>query len=151
LLKKIRGIIFVEEHIIKTVINGGIMMKFLATLVLLSTIGGGVYFFVTREVKDDVEITGKIIMSQQPNNFVNSTEESGPLYMAVVKGKIKNNLKKPLSNIFIKYTIAGQQTSATIFDLAPGQQVEFNTRGVKTSASNPEYDYEGIQYEETTM
>ena len=127
------------------------MMKFFATMVLLATIGGGVYYFVTREVKDDVEVTGKILMSQQPNNFVNSAEESGPLYMAVVKGKIKNNLKKPLANIFIKYTIAGQQTSATVFDLAPGQQVEFNTRGVKTTATNPEYDYEGIQYEEASM
>ena len=126
-------------------------MKFFATMVLLATIGGGVYYFVTREVKDDVEVTGKILMSQQPNNFVNSAEESGPLYMAVVKGKIKNNLKKPLANIFIKYTIAGQQTSATVFDLAPGQQVEFNTRGVKTTATNPEYDYEGIQYEEASM
>ena len=126
-------------------------MKFLATVILLSTIGGGVYFFVTREVKDDVEVTGKILMSQQPNNYINSSEESGPLYMAVVKGKIKNNLKKPLANIFIKYTIAGQETSATIFDLAPGQQVEFNTRGVKTTASNPDYDYEGIQYEEASM
>ena len=126
-------------------------MKFFATMVLLATIGGGVYYFVTREVKDDVEVTGKILMSQQPNNFVNSTEDSGPLYMAVVKGKIKNNLKKPLANIFIKYTIAGQQTSATVFDLAPGQQVEFNTRGVKTTATNPEYDYEGIQYEEASM
>jgi hypothetical protein len=56
-----------------------------------------------------------------------------------------------LENIFIRYTIGGQQTSATIFDLAPGQQVEFNTRGVETSASSPECDYEGIQYDEATM
>jgi hypothetical protein len=69
----------------------------------------------------------------------------------VVKGKVKNNTKKSLENIFIRYTIGGQQTSATIFDLAPGQQVEFNTRGVETSASSPEYDYEGIQYDEATM
>lgn len=127
------------------------MIKFLATLILLTTIGGGVYFFVTREVKEDVEVTGKIIMSQQPAHYATVSEESGTRYIAVVKGKIKNNLKKPLANIFIKYTIAGQQTSATIFDLAPGQQLEFNTRGVETTASNPDYDYEGIQYEEATM
>ena len=126
-------------------------MKFLATLVLMSTIGGGVYYFFLKETKADVEVTGKILLSEQHSYDINASQESGPLYMAVVKGKIKNNLKKPLANIFIKYTIAGQETSATIFDLAPGQQVEFNTRGVKTTASNPEYDYEGIQYEEASM
>ncbi|MFI5237674.1 MAG: hypothetical protein ACHQLA_07050 [Ignavibacteriales bacterium] len=127
------------------------MMKFLTVFIFLATIGGVVYYFMTRETKEDVEVTGKILMSKQPSYEINASVASAPLYMAVVKGKIKNNLNKPLANIFIKFTIAGQETSATIFDLAPGQQVEFNTRGVKTTATSPDYDYEGIQYDEASL
>ena len=127
------------------------MVKLLAALTFLCVIGGGIYYLLFAKTVDKVEVTGKIQISKQHTNEISSSETSDPLFMAVVKGKVKNNTNKPLENIFIKYTIGGQQTSATIFDLAPGQQVEFNTRGIETTASNPGYDYEGIQYDESTM
>jgi len=127
------------------------MVKLLAALTFLCVIGGGIYYLLFANTVDKVEVTGKIQISKQRTSDIGSSEASDPLFMAVVKGKIKNNTNKPLENIFIKYTIGGQQTSATIFDLAPGQQVEFNTRGIETTASNPGYDYEGIQYDESTM
>jgi hypothetical protein len=127
------------------------MVKLLAALTFLCVIGGGIYYLLFANTVDKVEVTGKIQISKQRTSDIVGSETSDPLFMAVVKGKVKNNTNKPLENIFIKYTIGGQQTSATIFDLAPGQQVEFNTRGIETTASNPGYDYEGIQYDESTM
>ena len=127
------------------------MVKLLAALTFLCVIGGGIYYLLFANTVDKVEVTGKIQISKQRTSEIIGSEASDPLFMAVVKGKVKNNTNKPLENIFIKYTIGGQQTSATIFDLAPGQQVEFNTRGIETTASNPGYDYEGIQYDESTM
>ena len=127
------------------------MVKLLAALTFLCVIGGGIYYLLFANTVDKVEVTGKIQISKQHTSEIIDSETSDPLFMAVVKGKVKNNTNKPLENIFIKYTIGGQQTSATIFDLAPGQQVEFNTRGIETTASNPGYDYEGIQYDESTM
>ena len=126
-------------------------MKFLAILILLSAIGGGTYYISSVEIKSDVEITGKLQMSQQPDYDINTPQTSDPLYFVVVKGKVKNNLKKPLKNIFIKYNIGGQQASATVFDLAPGQELDFNTKGIKTTAANPEYSYEGVQYDENSL
>jgi hypothetical protein len=127
------------------------MVKLLATILVLCVIGGGTYYLLFSKTKAKVEVTGKIQVSKQRTQEIVSSSTSDPLFMAVVKGKVKNNTNKPLENIFIKYTIGDQQTSATIFDLAPGQQVEFNTRGVQTTVSNPEYDYEGIQYDEATL
>lgn len=127
------------------------MVKLLAALTFLCVIGGGIYYLLFANTVDKVEVTGKIQISKQRTSDIVGSETSDPLFMAVVKGRVKNNTNKPLENIFIKYTIGGQQTSATIFDLAPGQQVEFNTRGIETTASNPGYDYEGIQYDESTM
>jgi hypothetical protein len=127
------------------------MVKLLAALTFLCVIGGGIYYLLFANTVDKVEVTGKIQISKQRTSDIGGSETFNPLFMAVVKGKVKNNTNKPLENIFIKYTIGGQQTSATIFDLAPGQQVEFNTRGIETTASNPGYDYEGIQYDESTM
>jgi len=127
------------------------MVKLLASILFLCVIGGGAYYLLFSKTVDKVEVTGKIQISKQHTNEISVSQTSDPVFMAVVKGKVKNNTKTPLENIFIKYTIGGQQTSATVFDLAPGQQVEFNTRGVETTASNPGYDYEGIQYDEATM
>jgi len=126
-------------------------MRFLVILILLGAISGGTYYISSVEIKSDVEITGKLQMSQQPDYDIKTPQTSNPLYFVVVKGKVKNNTSKPLENIFIRYSIAGQQTSATIFDLAPGQVLDFNTRGVKTSAANPEYSYEGVQYDEKLL
>jgi len=127
------------------------MVKLLATILFLCVIGGGAYYLLFSKTKAKVEVTGKIQISKQFPGQIDKSQSPDILFMAVVKGKVKNNTNKPLENIFIKYTIGDQQTSATVFDLAPGQQVEFNTRGVETTVSNPEYDYEGIQYDEATL
>ena len=126
-------------------------MKFLAILILLGAICGGVYYISAIEIEDDVEITGNLQRSQQPNKVINDAEASGPLYFIVVKGKVKNNLDKPIKNVFIKYNIGGQQANATIFDIAPGQVLDFNTKGIKTPDANPEYSYEGVYYDETSL
>jgi len=126
-------------------------MKFLVILILLGVIGGGAYFISAIEIESDVEITGRLQRSQQTVKAINDTEATGLLYFIVIKGKVKNNLKKPLKNVFIKYNIGGQQTSATIFDIAPGQVLDFNTKGIQTSIANPEYSYEGVYYDETSL
>lgn len=126
-------------------------MKFLTILMLLGAIGGGVYYISAIEIESDVEITGKLQRSQQTNEVIYDTEASGPLYFVVFNGKVKNNLKRPIKNVFIKYTVGGQQTSATIFDIAPGQVLDFNTKGIKTTIANPEYSFEGVYYDETSL
>jgi hypothetical protein len=99
------------------------------------------------EKVEDVKVTGKLQISQQVGNYVKASQTDEESYFAVVEGKVKNNLGKPIKNLFIKYMIAGQETSATVFDLAPGQEIHFNTSGVATSASNPEYDFVGLYYD----
>ncbi len=118
---------------------------------ILGAIGGGVYYISAIEIESDVDITGKLQRSQQTNEVIYDTEASGPLYFIVVNGIVKNNLKRPIKNVFIKYTIGGQQTSATIFDIAPGQVLDFNTKGIKTTIANPEYSFEGVYYDETSL
>lgn len=124
-----------------------IVVRFLAILILLGAIGAGIYYLLSMEVVDDIKVTGKLQISQQQGHYVNTPQVSDASYFAVVEGKIRNNLGKPIKNVFIKYKIAGQETSATVFDLAPGQEINFNTRGVNTSASNPEYDFVGLCYD----
>ena len=126
-------------------------MKFLAVFILIGAIGVSAYYFLFANAKDDVEVTGKIQVSQHQSYNINAPSVSGALYLAVVKGKVKNNSNKHLKNIFIKYSVAGQQTSATVFDLAPGQMLDYNTKGVKTKALNPEYYFDGVQYDEKTL
>lgn len=123
------------------------MTRFLTIFLLLAAVGGGLYYLLTMETVEDVKVTGKLQISQQIGNYVKATQADDDSYFAVVEGKIKNNLGKPIKNVFIKYMIAGQETSATVFDVAPGQEIKFNTRGVSTSASNPEYDFVGIYYD----
>ena len=123
------------------------MVRFLAILTLLGGIGVGIYYLLSIEVVDDIKITGKLQISQQQSNYINTSQSSDVSYFAVVEGKIRNNLGKPIKNVFIKYKIAGQETSATVFDLAPGEEIKFNTRGVNTEASNPEYDFVGLCYD----
>jgi len=124
-----------------------IVVRFLAILILLGAIGAGIYYLLSMEIVDDIKVTGKLQISQQLGHYVNTPQVSDASYFAVVEGKIRNNLGKPIKNVFIKYKIAGQETSATVFDLAPGQEINFNTRGVNTSASNPEYDFVGLCYD----
>ena len=123
------------------------MGRFLTVVILLTALGGGLYYLLSMETVEDVKVTGKLQISEQYGSYVMASQTDGANYYAVIEGKIKNNLKKPIKNIFIKYVIAGQETSATIFDLAPGQELEFNTSGVATTGSNPEYDFIGLYYD----
>jgi len=123
------------------------MIRFLAILILLAAAVGGLYFLLTMEKVEDIKVTGKLQISQQVGNYVKASQVDDAAYFAVIEGKVKNNLGKPIKNVFIKYEIAGQETSATVFDLAPGQEIHFNTRGVNTSASNPEYTFVGLYYD----
>ena len=123
------------------------MVRFLIIVIFITTLGGGVYYLLSKETVEDVKVTGKLQISEQYGSYVMASQSDGANFYAVVEGKIKNNLKKPIKNIFIKYVIAGEETSATIFDLAPGQEIHFNTSGVATSAKNPEYDFVGLYYD----
>ena len=123
------------------------MIRFLAILTLLGAIGAGIYYLLSMEVVDDIKVTGKLQITQQQGNYVNASQASDASYFAVVEGKIRNNLGKPIKNVFIKYKIAGQETSATVFDLAPGREIKFNTHGVQTDASSPEYNFVGLYYD----
>lgn len=124
------------------------MIRFLAIVILLTAAGGGgIYYLLSKETVEDVKVTGKLQISEQYGSYVMASQTGDENFYAVIEGKIKNNLKKPIKNIFIKYVIAGQETSATIFDLAPGQELHFNTSGVATSAKNPEFDFVGLYYD----
>jgi hypothetical protein len=126
-------------------------MKVLLAIIFIGAIMGGVYYYFFMQSGDTVEVTGNIQVSQQGNFDINAPQVSGPLYMAVVKGTAKNNSDEPLKNVFIKYNVAGQNTSAMIFDIGPGQQIEFYTNSVKTRAKNPSYYLDGVQYEDYNL
>ncbi len=123
------------------------MVRFVAIFILIATVGGGVYYILSMERVEDVKVTGKLQVSQQIGTFIKASQGSDGTYYAVIEGKVKNNLKKPIKNVFIKYVIAGQETSATVFDLGPGQELMFNTRGVNTNDSKPEFDFVGVLYD----
>ena len=127
------------------------MQKILYILILLALAGYGAYYLYGEIQKESLTVTGNIQVSQQISPDIKTPQASEPSYMAVVKGKIKNNTSKHLKNIFVKYTIADQNTSATVFDLQPGEQVEFNTRGIKTGFSSPEFSFDGVQYDEKKL
>jgi len=94
-----------------------------------------------------VKITGNLQVSQQGNFNINAPQVSGPLYMATVRGTAKNTSSKPLKNVYINYKVAGKSTSAMIFDLGPGQQINFTTKSVKTRGKNPPFNLEDVQFE----
>lgn len=123
------------------------MARFLSIIIVLSAVGGGIYYLFSMESKEDIFVTDKLQISQQYGNYVPVSNVNETTYYAIVEGKIRNNLDKPIKNVFIKYEIAGQETSATVFDLAPGQEIRFNTRGISTTVSNPEYDFVGLYYD----
>ena len=123
------------------------MIKFLTIVILIGTVGGGIYYLFSMEVEEDFKVTGTLQVSQQIGSKIAESQETEASYFAAVHGQIKNNLGKPIKNLFVIYIIDGQKVSATIFDLAPGQQVDFNTHGVKTNAPKPQYNFEGVNYD----
>ena len=123
------------------------MIKFLSIVILIGTVGGGIYYLFSMDVEEDFKVTGTLKISEQIGKNIAASQETEAAYFAAVHGKIKNNMGKPIKNLFVIYIIDGQKVSATIFDLAPGQQVEFNTHGVKTNASSPQYNFEGVNYD----
>jgi len=125
--------------------------KILYIIILSGLASYGMYYLYGEISKESLTVTGNIQVSQQIISDISTPQSDEPTYMAVVKGKVKNNTNKPLKNIFVKYNIAGQNTSATVFDLLPGEQVEFNTRGVKTGISRPEFYFDGVQYDENKL
>jgi hypothetical protein len=122
-------------------------MKAFIIIVILGAAGyfGYQEYFAT---SDTVKVTGNIQVSQQGNFNINAPQVSGPLYVATVHGTAKNTGSKSLRNVFIKYTIAGKTTSAMIFDLGPGQQVNFTTTSIKTPGKNPPFNLENVLFED---
>ncbi len=116
--------------------------------IILLILGAGGYYGYQEflDTSGTVKITGNIQVSQQGNFNINAPQVSDPLYMATIRGTAKNTSKKPLKNIFIKYNVAGISTSAMIFDLGPGQQVNFTTKSVKTHSKNPSFNLENILF-----
>jgi hypothetical protein len=119
-------------------------------LIIIILLGVGGYFGYTQYLNPDdlVKVTGNIQVSQRNNYDINAPQVSGPLYIATVHGTAQNATSKPLKNVIIKYKIAGQNSSAMIFDLAPGQQAEFTTSSIKTKGKNPPFSLEQIHVEE---
>ncbi len=123
-------------------------MKAFLIIILLAAAGYCGYQYYMGN-GDAVKITGSLQVSHQSNFNINAPQVSGPLYVATVHGTAVNTSGKLLKNIYIRYKIAGEITSATIFDLAPGQQIEFTTKSVKTRGKNPSFSLEAVQFEES--
>ena len=119
-------------------------------LIIIIILGVGGYFGYTQYFSPDeiVKVTGNIQVSQRSNFNIDAPQVSGPLYDATVHGTAQNTSGKPLKNVIIKYKIAGKNSSAMIFDLSPGQQVEFTTNSIKTKGKNPPYNLEQVLAEE---
>jgi hypothetical protein len=121
------------------------------TFIILLILGAAGYFGYQEyfNSSETVKITGNIQVSQQGNFNINAPQVSGPLFVATVRGTAKNTSKKPLKNVYINYKVAGKSTSAMIFDLGPGQQIDFTTKSVKTRGKNPPFNLENVQFEES--
>jgi hypothetical protein len=118
--------------------------------IIILVLGVGGYFGYTQYINpsDIVKVTGNIQVSQRSNFNINAPQVSGSLYDATVHGTAQNMTSKPLKNVIIKYKIAGKNSSAMVFDLAPGQMVEFTTSAIKTKGKNPPYNLEQVHTEE---
>jgi len=123
-------------------------MKGFLTLLLLAALGYGAYYYFFEYSNSTVEVTGNIKVFQGDNMDINAPQVSGPLYTVVVQGEAVNNSEEQLKNVIIKYKVAGQNTTAVIFDLAPGQKIPFVTKGIRTKAMNPSFYFEGVEHDE---
>jgi hypothetical protein len=125
--------------------------NFLLIILILVGAGYGGYYLFQKVNQTTVDVSGKIQVSQASNYEASLASSVSSSFDAVVKGTAKNNTSKPLKNVFIKFDIAGEQTSATIFDIAPGQSIEFTTKSVRTDTKNPVFSLDDVLYDETTM
>ena len=123
-------------------------MKGFLTLLFLAALGFGAYYYFFEYSNSKVEVTGNIKVHQGDNMDINAPRVGAPLYTVVVQGEATNNSDEQLKNVIIKYKVAGQSTTAIIFDLAPGQKVPFITKGIRTKAMNPSFYFEGVQHDE---
>lgn len=126
-------------------------MKIFLTLLFLAIIGGCIYYYFYEDSFDTVEITGIVQVSKNSSKYINTFEITDQPYVAVVQGVARNKSKETLKSVLIKYIVGGENTSTIIFDLAPGQQVNFITGSVLINAKNPEYFLDTIQYEKTSL
>ncbi len=122
-------------------------MKKLFTLLFLAIIGFGAYYYFFEYSKSAVEVTGNIKVTQGDGMNVNTPGVGGFLYYAVVQGEAINNSDEQLKNVIITYKVAGQNTTAIIFDMAPGQKIPFTTKSIRTKALNPSFYFEGVQHD----
>jgi len=119
------------------------------TIIIIVILAVGGYFGYQKYIVNPnaVKITGNIQVSQQGNFNINASQVSGPLYIATVSGTATNTTSKSLENVLIQYFISGESSSVMIFDLAPGQQVTFTTKSIKTRGSNPPYNLENVIFD----
>ena len=52
------------------------MIKFLAIVILIGTVGGGIYFLFSMEVEEDFKVTGTLQVSEQVGNNRASSQET---------------------------------------------------------------------------
>ncbi len=127
------------------------MKNILLIILILAGAGYGGYYLFQKLNVTTVDVSGKIMVSQSANYDASLASSIASSFDAVVKGTARNNTSKPLKNVFIKYEIAGESASATIFDIAPGQTIEFITKSVRTDRKNPSFSLNDVLYDETTM
>jgi hypothetical protein len=126
-------------------------MKILLYILLIVAIGGGAYYYFYANSEETVEVRGSVHVSKNNSNYVSAAEGSGQQYFAVVQGVAKNKSKQTLKSVFIKYKIGGENTSTIIFDLGPGQQVDFVNKSVQIDAKDPDYFLDAIQFEKMSL
>ncbi|GBD88443.1 hypothetical protein BMS3Abin03_02379 [bacterium BMS3Abin03] len=121
------------------------------TFIVIVLFGIGAYFGYQKVFNshNTVEITGNLQVSQYNNYDIDAPRVSGQLYTVTVHGIAHNTGGKMVKNVFIEYKIAGHTTSATIFDIAPGQQILFTTNSIKIKRRNPSFSLEAVQFEES--
>jgi len=122
-------------------------MKGFLTLLFLAALGYGAYYYFFEYSISEVEVTGNINVYQGDNMDINAPRVGAPLYTVVVNGEAINKSDETLKNVIIKYKVAGQSTSAIIFDMAPEQKISFTTKSIRTQAMNPSFYFEGVQYD----
>jgi len=126
-------------------------MKILLTLLIIAIIGGSIYYYLYDDSHETVEITAIVHVSKNSSKYINTFELADQPYVAVVQGVARNKSRETLKSVLIKYIVGGENTSTIIFDLGPGQQVNFITSSVLITAKNPEYFLDTIQYEKNSL